>query len=132
MFAISHVLLGRPVQCMKTGFRVSAVRRAAGRTGQGGSFGERDMVGDGDTHSRTLWVCRGCRKGLCWTAGVVFSEAGCDEGRDMVARGLAGLNRPGEETGVLLAVRAGGCRVFSLDGVPLVLESEGGCSIVSS
>lgn len=56
----------------------------------------------------------------------MFSEAGCDEGRDMVARGLAGLNRPGEETGVLFAVRAGGCRVLSFEGVPLVLDSEGG------
>lgn len=51
----------------------------------------------------------------------------------MVARGLAGLNNPGDETGVLLAVRAGGCRVLSLAGVPLELGSEGGCgSIVSS
>lgn len=62
----------------------------------------------------------------------MFSEAGCDEGSDMVARGFAGLKSPGEETGVLLAVRAGGCRVLSLNGVPLVLESEGGWSIVSS
>lgn len=64
---------------------------------------------------------------------MVFSEAGCEDGRDMVARGLAGLKRPGDETGVLLAVRAGGCSVLSFEGVPFTLESEKGlCSIVTS
>lgn len=37
----------------------------------------------------------------------------------MVARGFAGLKSPGDDTGVLFAVRVGGCRVLSLDGVPL-------------
>lgn len=30
----------------------------------------------------------------------------------MAARGLMGLKRPGDETGVLFAVREGGCRVL--------------------
>lgn len=65
-------------------------------------------------------------------AGVVPSETGCEEGRDMVARAWKGLKSPGDETGVLLAVCAcGGCRVVSLEGVALMVESEGGvCSIV--
>lgn len=58
------------------------------------------------TYSLTLWVCNGCKKGLCAAAGVVPSETDCDGGRDMTARRLAGLKSPGE-TGVLLAVREG-------------------------
>lgn len=43
----------------------------------------------------------------------------------MAARGFVGLNRPGDEMGVLLAVCVGGgCRVLSLDGEPLILGSE--------
>lgn len=37
------------------------------------------------------------------------SEADCEDGREVAARGCTGLNRPGEETGVLFAVREGGC-----------------------
>lgn len=58
------------------------------------------------TYSLTLWVCNGCKKGLCAAAGVVPSETDCDGGRDMTARRLAGLKSPGE-TGVLLAAREG-------------------------
>lgn len=45
-------------------------------------------------------------------AGVVPSEVDCEDGSDMAARGWIGLNRPGDEIGVLFAVREGGCRVF--------------------
>lgn len=38
------------------------------------------------------------------------SEADWEDGRDMAARGWTGLNRPGDEMGVLFAVREGGCR----------------------
>lgn len=44
------------------------------------------------------------------------SEADCEEGRDMATRGLTGLNSPGDETGVLLAVREGGCKVLAVVG----------------
>lgn len=35
-----------------------------------------------------------------------------EDGRDMVARGWAGLKRPGDEIGVLFAVLEGGCKVL--------------------
>jgi hypothetical protein len=64
------------------------------------------MQQDRDTYSRTLWLCRGCRYGLIRAAGVVLSETEWG-GNGMVGRGCDGLKRPGEETGVLLAVRWG-------------------------
>lgn len=68
----------------------------------------------------------------------MFSEADCDDGSDMAARGLAGLKRPGDEAGVLFAVLEGGCgsrcRVLSWYGVPSVAvwSGPGWGSILSS
>ena len=56
------------------------------------------------TYSLTLWFCRGCNSGLFIAkAGVVPSE----EGKDMLRRVLEGLKGPGEEAGVVFAVRRG-------------------------
>lgn len=41
-------------------------------------------------------------------AGVEPSDTVCEEA-DIAARGFVGLKRPGEETGVLLAVLCGDC-----------------------
>ncbi len=68
--------------------------------------GLRHMRGFGLTYSRTLCICRGCKYGLFAALGVVPSEKGC-WGRVMLARGLEGLKSPGEDMGVLLAVRCG-------------------------
>jgi len=54
-----------------------------------------------------LRSCNGCKKGL-FTPCVAVSEPGCD-GNDMFGRGRLGLKRPGEDSGVLLAVRCGIC-----------------------
>jgi hypothetical protein len=40
--------------------------------------------------------------------GVAVSEPGCDD-ESMLGRGRTGLKSPGEDTGVLLAVRDGIC-----------------------
>ena len=61
-----------------------------------------------ETHSRTLRSCSGCKKGMFEPPGVAVSEPGCD-GKDMLGRGWLGVKRPGEDTGVLLAVRCGIC-----------------------
>lgn len=55
------------------------------------------------TYSLTLWLCNGCKKGLLAEAvGVAPSE---EEGKKgMLERGFVGLNKPGDETGVLSAV----------------------------
>jgi hypothetical protein len=57
----------------------------------------------GATYSRTLWCCRGCSKGLPAPGpGVEPSET---DGANMLGRVLGGLKGPGEEAGVVLAVR---------------------------
>ena len=60
------------------------------------------------TYSRTLWLWSGCRYGLTSAAGVVVSDADW-VGKVMAGRGRDGLKRPGDDTGVLLAVRWGTC-----------------------
>ena len=60
------------------------------------------------TYSRTLWLWSGCKNGLARTAGVALSEAGGD-GKVIAGRGRDGLKRPGDDTGVLFAVRCGTC-----------------------
>lgn len=63
---------------------------------------------------------------------MVFSETELDDGSDMAARGLTGLKSPGEDTGVLLAVREGACRVFIWDGVVVQLVPGSGCGCCES
>lgn len=64
------------------------------------------------------------------------SEADCEDGRDMAARGWIGLNSPGDEIGVLVAVREGGCRVlawvFGAKLLTTVASKGGDGSMVSS
>lgn len=55
------------------------------------------------------------------------SDTDCEDGSDITARGLAGLKSPGDEIGVLLAVREGGCRVLMCVGMQLETASEEGC-----
>ena len=57
-----------------------------------------------ETYSRTLWPCSGCKYGLFRLPGVAVSEPGWD-GNSTLGRGRLGLKSPGDDTGVLLAVR---------------------------
>jgi hypothetical protein len=61
------------------------------------------------THSRTLWLCRGCRYGLFVLGAPVGVVPSDTEGKVMAGRALVvvGLKSPGDEIGVLLAVRRG-------------------------
>ncbi len=60
---------------------------------------------DETTYSLTLCVCKGCKKGPpAGGAGVLLSDM---EEAWRIWREGVGLKRPGEETGVLLAVRKG-------------------------
>lgn len=63
------------------------------------------MITKGPTYSLTLWPCRGCSNGLFMTGeGDAPSEF---EGTYMFRRGFEGLNGPGDDAGVVLAVRKG-------------------------
>ena len=76
-----------------------------------------------ETHSRTLWFCSGCKKGLLSSpAGVLESDAACT-GSDILDRGFDGLNSPGEESGVLLPVQFGS-EVVEVAGIAVC---RGGC-----
>ena len=56
------------------------------------------------TYSLTLWFCSGCSSGL-FEAGAGVEPS--DEGKAMFRRCVEGLKGPGEEAGVVFAVRRG-------------------------